>query len=55
MHFCRKGIVYFVVEQVAALFADSNELAHRIIFLFKTYRCHKSLPQSDGNPGAFRA
>ena len=40
----RKRVVYFVVEQVAALFAHGDELAYRIIFLFKAYCCHKFLP-----------
>ena len=48
MHFGWKGIVYFVIEQVAALFADSNELAYRIVFFFETDYSHKFLPQSDG-------
>ncbi len=51
----RKRIVYFVVEQVAALLAHRNELAYRIIFFFKAYCCHKFLPLLDRNPaGAHR-
>jgi hypothetical protein len=51
----RKRIVYFVVEQVAALFAHGNELAYRIVFLFKAYCCHKFLPLLDRNPKNSRA
>jgi len=40
---------YFVVEQVAALFAHGNELPYRIVFLFKAYCCHKFLPLLDRN------
>ena len=47
---CRKRIVYFVVEQVTALFAYGNELAYRVIFLLKTHCCHAFLPQSDRYP-----
>src|SRR5712692_1943242 len=54
MELCRKRIVYFVVEQVAALFAHRNELAYRIIFLFKAYCCHKFLPLLDRNPRYYR-
>jgi hypothetical protein len=43
----RKRIVYFVVEEVAALFADGNELAYRIVFFFETDYSHKFLPLSD--------
>src|SRR5437773_7309819 len=50
MNLCRKRIVYFVVEQVAALFANGNELAYRIIFFFKAYCCHKFLPIAYRNP-----
>src|SRR6266403_1776068 len=50
MHLCRKRIVYFVVEQITALFAYGNELAYCIVFLFKAYCCHKFLPQSDRYP-----
>jgi hypothetical protein len=46
MHFGRKRIVYFVIEQVSALFANGNELAYCIVFFFKTC-CHKFLPKSD--------
>jgi hypothetical protein len=38
MHFGGKRIVYFIVEQVPALFADGNELSYRIVFFFKTLR-----------------
>src|SRR5216683_2720434 len=55
MDFCRKRIVYFVVEQVAALFAHRNELTYRIIFLFKAYCCHKFLPLLDRHPRYYRA
>src|SRR5277367_6134244 len=55
MHFRRKGIVYFVIQQVAALFADGDELAYCIIFFFKTDYCHKILPQSDDKPIRFGA
>ena len=55
MHFRRKGIVYFVIQQVAALFADGDELAYRIIFFFKADYCHKFLPQSDDKPVRFGA
>src|SRR5260370_5524069 len=44
MHFCWKRIVYLIIEQVAALLADRNELAYRVVFLFKTYYRHKCLP-----------
>jgi len=44
MDLCRKRIVYFVVEQVAPLFAHGNELPYCIIFFFKAYCCHKFLP-----------
>src|ERR1700682_1147508 len=50
MHFGWKRIVYFVIQQVAALFADRNALAYRIIFLFKTYYRHKSLPNFTVSP-----
>jgi hypothetical protein len=46
MYFRRERIVYFVVEQVSALFAYGNELAYCIVFFFKTC-CHKFLPKSD--------
>ena len=55
MHLRRKRIVYFVVEQVSALFANGNELLYRIIFFFKTYCCHKFLPQSKRCPKRCRA
>jgi len=42
MHLCRKRVVYFIVEQITALFAYGNELAYCIIFLFKTYCCTNS-------------
>jgi hypothetical protein len=48
MHFGRKRVVHFVVQQVAPLFAYGNELAYRIIFFFKTHYGHKFLPQSVG-------
>jgi len=54
MNLRRKRIVYFVVEQVAALFAHGNELAYRIVFLFKAYCCHKFLPLLDRNPQELR-
>src|SRR5260370_6027832 len=44
MHFGWKRVVYLVIEQVAALLADRNELAYRVVFLFKTYYRHKCLP-----------
>ena len=47
MHFRGERIVHFVVQQVAAFFADGNELAYRVVFFFKAYCCHKFLPQSD--------
>jgi len=50
MHFRRKGIVYFVIQQIAALFADGNELLNCLVFFFKAYYCHRFLPQSDDNP-----
>src|SRR6202521_1809643 len=54
MHLSRKRIVYFVVQQITALFAYGNELTYCIIFFFKTYCCHKFLPQSDRYPGRRR-
>ena len=41
VHFGRKRIVDLVIEQVAALFADSNERFYRFVFFFKNLR-HKS-------------
>src|SRR5439155_2253441 len=46
MDFCRKRIVYFVVEQITAHLAVADELAYRIIFFFKAYCCDKFLPIS---------
>ena len=51
MHFRRKGIVYFVVQQVAALFANGDELALLLrIFLQEEPTTPQILPQSDNNP-----
>jgi hypothetical protein len=55
MDLCRKRIVYFIVEQVAALLAYRNELAYRIVFLFKAYCCHKFLPLFDRSSKNSRA
>src|SRR5277367_2654784 len=35
MHFRGKRIVHFVIQQVAALFANHNELLYCLIFFFK--------------------
>src|SRR5438552_226142 len=40
----------FPTRRSSDLFADSNELAYRIIFFFKAYCRHKILPQSDREP-----
>ena len=50
VHLRRERIVYFVVEQVPALFAHRDELFYRIIFFFETYCRHTCLPQSQRNP-----
>jgi hypothetical protein len=50
MHFGRKRIIYFVVQQIAALLAHRDELAYRIVFLFKAYCRHKSLPNFTVSP-----
>ena len=38
MHFGRQNVVYFVVEQVAALLAHGNELLYLVVFLFNRQR-----------------
>ena len=55
MHFGRKRIVHFVIQQVAALFADGNELPYCLIFFFQT-RCatnsssnHRQRPQDSNS------
>jgi hypothetical protein len=54
MHFRRKRIVHFVVQQVAALLADGNELAYSIVFFFKPYCCHKSSKRRNPSPSEAR-
>src|SRR6266478_1432010 len=45
MYFGGQRIVYLVIKQIAALFADRNQRAYCFVFFFKTLR-HKLLPQS---------
>src|ERR1700730_15456017 len=46
MHLGWERIVYFVVQQVAALFAYRNELAYCIVFFFKTCYRHELPPEA---------
>jgi hypothetical protein len=43
MHLRRKDIVHFIVEQVTAFLAHSDELSYLIVFFFKGYRHTASL------------
>ena len=48
VHFGGQDVVYFVIEQVAALLAHGNELPYLIVFFFNGQR-QEILPKSNAN------